>query len=138
MISRLFRFHGHNSLSFAHRQGKVVRKAGIALRYVENPRRSRYRAAVVVSKKVSKSAVVRNRIRRRIYAAVQGSVPRDAVFDLVFMVYDDRFAGIAEKELNKTIFELLQTAGIGEGNGRGYSPAAAGAGETGEGSASSV
>lgn len=49
--------------------------------------------AVVVSKKTAKSAVVRNRIRRRFYEAVrkEGSVDGKPI-DLVFVVQDPNLA----------------------------------------------
>ena len=71
MIGRSHRFHGHNSLRFVYTHGKTVRSSLLAIRAVTNPRRKDYRCAVVVSKKVSKSAVVRNRIHRRLYERIR-------------------------------------------------------------------
>ena len=65
MLGKLHRFHGYNALNLAHKQGQVVRGPAMSLKYMLNTRRQIYRVAVVVSKKVSKSAVTRNRIRRR-------------------------------------------------------------------------
>jgi len=117
MIDREHRFHGHNSLSYVYRQGKTVRLSLCMLRVAPNKRRDTYRAAVVVSKKLSKSAVVRNRIRRRVYAAVQGMVPADTAYDLVFTACSPQLAIISEKELNKIIYQLLQMSTIGKGAG---------------------
>lgn len=117
MIDREHRFHGHNSLSYVYRQGKTVRVSLCMLRVAPNTRRDTYRTAVVVSKKLSKSAVVRNRIRRRIYAAVQGIVPADMAYDLVFTACSAQLAVIPEKELNKIIYQLLQMSAIGQGKG---------------------
>jgi ribonuclease P protein component len=60
MISRAHRFHGYNSLNFVYRNGQTVRGPLFAIKYTINPKRKSYRAAVVVSKKVNKSAVARN------------------------------------------------------------------------------
>jgi ribonuclease P protein component len=67
MLSRAHRFHGFNSLRFVHRQGRVARGGLFSVKAAPNPRRSSFRVAVVVSRKVNKSAVARNRIRRRLY-----------------------------------------------------------------------
>lgn len=67
MLSRAHRFHGYNSLRYAHRNGAVARGPLFAVKAADNPKRQTYRVAVVVSRKVDKSAVARNRIRRRLY-----------------------------------------------------------------------
>lgn len=111
MIARKHRFHGHNSLSFVYSKGKVLRGQYGMLKYCRNPRRDTYRAAVVVSKKVHKSAVVRNRIRRRLYEIVRLSAIT-ANFDLVFIVHDEKVATLPADELSKLVREKLQKAGV--------------------------
>jgi ribonuclease P protein component len=69
MLSRTHRFHGYGSLKKVYANGKSVRGGLIGLKYLAGGSKP-YRVAVVVSKKVHKSAVVRNRIRRRLYVAV--------------------------------------------------------------------
>lgn len=71
-----------------------------------------YRVAVVVSRKVSKSAVIRNRIRRRVYEQVRSmgqAIPGGT--DLVFTVYSDKLATIEAAKLQKLISDLLSKAG---------------------------
>lgn len=112
MLNRSHRFHGHNSLNWAYRQGKTVRDNKLSLRYVINPKHSGYRVAVVVSRKVNKSAVVRNRIRRRIYECVRQEVDDTTnSFDLVFLVYSDELASLAATELSVLVKQLLKRAG---------------------------
>lgn len=67
MLAYNYRFHGHKSLSYVYKNGLAERGHYLTIRYTKNERRSRPRISVVVSKKVYKSAVGRNRIRRRIY-----------------------------------------------------------------------
>ncbi|HEY1064383.1 MAG TPA: ribonuclease P protein component [Candidatus Saccharimonadales bacterium] len=113
MLSRTHRFHGLNALNFAHKQGQVVRGQAISLKYALNQRRHTYRVAVVVSKKVSKSAVVRNRIRRRVYEAARtqaGLITKP--YDLIFMVYGDSVATIPAADLQKTVSDQLRKAGV--------------------------
>lgn len=113
MISKSYRFHGLGSLRFVYNKGKTVRDSQISLRYVINNRRQLHRVAVVVSKKVSKSAVVRNRIRRRIYELLreqQASINQP--YDLVFSVFSDQVATMPASELAKRISKLLKNAGV--------------------------
>lgn len=109
MISKINRFHGRKALDFVYRKGRTARTEFISLRYAPS-RRENYRLAVVVSRKVSKSAVVRNRIRRRIYETVRLQLKAPLKQDLVINVYDERVAAMAPKELEKTIGDLLQKA----------------------------
>lgn len=84
-----------------------------ALKYVLNNRRTTYRLAVVVSKKISKSAVVRNKIRRRLYEAVRLH-ESDLVqpYDLVFTVFHEQLAQIPSDELRRLVRAQFRQAGI--------------------------
>lgn len=69
--------------------------------------------AVVVSRKVHKSAVVRNRIRRRLYEVVRRAEPRmTGPFDLVFTVFSDQVAELEAAELEFLVLSKLEKAGI--------------------------
>lgn len=86
MISNEYRFHGHNSLRYVYGKGKAVRSQLFTIKYVPNSHRTRPRFSVVVSKKVIKSAVGRNRIRRRLYEYVRLNMDRmTAVHDVVII-----------------------------------------------------
>jgi ribonuclease P protein component len=86
MISSLFRFHGHNSLRYVYSNGKAVRSQLFTVKYVPNTHRKNSRFSVVVSKKVIKSAVGRNRIRRRLYEYIRINTPRiHEVHDIVII-----------------------------------------------------
>lgn len=74
MLSSKNRFHGPNSLRFVYRNGKTVHSHVCKIKYTSNPRLKNSRFAVVVSKKVHKSAVGRNRIRRRFYEAIRSQI----------------------------------------------------------------
>jgi len=113
MLDSSHRFHGYNALTLVHKQGQVVRGQAMSLKYVRNPRRQTYRVAVVVSKKVSKSAVVRNRIRRRVYEAVRQEASRiNGPYDLAFMVYDVNAASMEAAALQKMVTAQLNKAGV--------------------------
>ena len=67
MLARQYRFHGRKSLQFVLTQGRTYQSNLFRCRYIANPRQPNYRLAIIVSRKVDKRAVVRNRIRRRLY-----------------------------------------------------------------------
>src|SRR5690606_39789348 len=75
MLAYIYRFHGPNSLRFVYRNGQTVHSHVCKVKYTPNPRRNDPRFAIVVSKKVHKSAVGRNRIRRRFYEAIRKHIP---------------------------------------------------------------
>lgn len=113
MISGSHRFHGYNSLNFVYRSGDTVRGPLFALKYALNPRRKSYRAAVVVSKKVHKSAVARNRIRRRLYAAMRELGSQiDEPYDIVITVFHDTLLEEPHKNLSHQLKKELEQAGI--------------------------
>ncbi len=113
MISRQYRFHGHNSLRRVYQNGRTVRGPLFAIKYLPNPRRRRFRVAVVVSRKVSRSAVVRNRIRRRLYERVRLLTPKiNDAYDMVITVFHDTAATADSDKLDAAVTQLLGQAGI--------------------------
>lgn len=115
MIAYKNRFHGFNALKGVYAGGKTVRVQSMALRFMANPKRHEYRAAVVVSKKVHKSAVVRNRIRRRVYEVVRRQ-HLTTPFDLVFTAYSEDVATMDARALEQQITKLLTAAKITAAN----------------------
>ncbi len=113
MIAKHHRFHGLGSLRFIFNRGEVLRAPHCSLRYRLNERQQSFRVAVVVSKKVHKNAVVRNRIRRRIYEIVRG-VQDEIIspYDLVISVYSDQLLEMTPGELTATITGLFKKAGV--------------------------
>ena len=121
MIARTHRFHGYNSLRFVYQNGSAVRSPQLVLKYALNPRRSTYRAAVVVSRKVQKSAVVRNRLRRRIFEAIRAD--ESAIgqpFDLVFTVFNEQLNDLSPAKLHDLVYSQLQKAGVLDANTPGH------------------
>ena len=71
------------------------------------------RVAVVVSKKVEKTAVRRNRIRRRVYEAIRKNfelVPKRT--DYVFVVYSKEVGKMDFSELEKLLGELVEESRV--------------------------
>ncbi|MCA9332295.1 ribonuclease P protein component [Candidatus Saccharibacteria bacterium] len=112
MLSNKYRFHGHGSLRFVYQHGKNIRGQLFAIKVIENKRRETFRLAVVVSKKVSKSAVVRNRIRRRIYELVREEYDINAPFDIVITVFSDSVATMEHQKIKINLQEQLRQAGV--------------------------
>ena len=113
MITRKHRFHGYGSLRYVYQHGKTVRGQASSLKFISNPRRTTYRLAVVVSKKVSKSAVVRNRIRRRLYESIRRHEANiTQPYDLVLTVFAEQMAVIPAEELESIVLDQLKQAKI--------------------------
>lgn len=111
MIGIKHRFHGYNSLRGVYQRGQSLRGPLITLKFVRRGSRRPYRAAVVVSRKVSKSAVKRNRIRRRVYEVVRAESENIAAgTDLVFTVFDEKVSEMPAPKLRAAIQDLLQKA----------------------------
>lgn len=111
MISVAHRFHGYGSLKGVYKRGRTVRSPIITLKFDYRGPHKPYRTAIVVSKKVSKSAVTRNRIRRRVYEVVRRAENDIAPgSDLVFTVFDERVAKMEAPKLQAAVSELLKKA----------------------------
>jgi ribonuclease P protein component len=113
MIKRAHRFHGYNSLRFAYTSGQTVRGPLFAVKSALNPRRKSFRIAVVVSRKVHKSAVARNRMRRRLYELVREHEPEiKQPYDIVITVFHDGVMQEPHKNLAKQVQKQLQASGV--------------------------
>jgi ribonuclease P protein component len=113
MISRSHRFHGRKSLSYVYAHGRTARGPLFAIKAAPNTKKSGYRVAVVVSRKVNKSAVVRNRIRRRLYAAVRAQEKDlNHPHDIVITVFSDGILKEPAKSLEHQLKRQLSGAGV--------------------------
>jgi ribonuclease P protein component len=111
MLSRSHRFHGHTAVRRAYRSGKPVRGTLMSLHVLADDRLKQGKAAVVVSKKVDKSAVRRNRIRRRVYEILRRHQSElTAPAELVFTVYATEIATIPAEQLETAVLDLLKSA----------------------------
>lgn len=113
MIIRGHRFHGYGSLKYVYTRGQTVRGPFFSIRTIRNERRKTYRAAVVVSRKVHKSAVTRNRIRRRIYEVIRQLDDKiGGPYDIVVTVFHATVADLPPKELTRQVKKQLKAAGV--------------------------
>lgn len=112
MISKEHRFRHRFSVRGAYRGAKTVRNNSISLKYNSNPNHP-WRATVVVSRKVNKSAVVRNKIRRRIYAYLESNSNRiKPAHDLILSVFDDKLANIDYLDIKSDLDDLFTKANL--------------------------
>jgi ribonuclease P protein component len=113
MLSVSHRFHGHGSLRYVYKNGQAIRTRFMTIKYVDNPHRKHSRFAVVVSKKVHKGAVGRNRIRRRIYEALRHELPRiTSTHDVVILVFSSELVSLPSPELREMVQQLMEQAGL--------------------------
>lgn len=113
MLSQQHRFHGHGSLRFVYKNGKAIRTQRLTVKYSTNPHRKHSRFAVVISKKVLKSAVGRNRIRRRIYEVIRHELPKFAKpSDVVVLVFSREVMHMPPEELTSAIRDMFAEAGL--------------------------
>lgn len=107
MISRKYRFHSRGGVRATYQKGKTVRTPLISLVYAPNTHHHQ-RFGVVVSKKTLKSAVGRNRIRRRVYEAIRLELPEFTYhLDCIFVIYSQSVATMPFRELRSLIHDLL-------------------------------
>lgn len=113
MISALYRFHGHNSLRYVYANGKAVRSQTITVKTTTNDRRKYSRFSVVVSKKVIKSAVGRNRIRRRLYEYIRTHINDiEGIHDVVLICTSSELRTLPYEDISSQLDQLFIKAGL--------------------------
>ena len=112
MLSKNYRFHSRGGVKYTYKKGKTIRTPKLSLVYAKNIK-GRQRFGVVVSKKVLKTAVGRNRIRRRVYEALRLELPSyQEKNDCLFVVYSKDLKDLPFDELRSLIHSLLQQSMI--------------------------
>ena len=107
------RFHGHSSLRYVYKNGQVTRSHSITIKVVANPHRKQSRVAVVISKKVLKSAIRRNLIRRRVYECIRQKLPYlNGVYDIAIIILSSELLAVSHNDLSEQIDQLFSQAGI--------------------------
>lgn len=113
MLAFKYRFHGHGSLRYVYTHGHAVRSHLMTLKYSSHPKRKNPRVAVVISKKVIKGAVGRNRVRRRLYEIMRQELPNlNSNADVVLLVFSAEVRDLPSAELTQTVRHLLEESDI--------------------------
>lgn len=111
MINKKHRFHGRKSIKLALDSGKRRNSRVLSIRIIDNHKSQYSRAAIIISKKVFKLAVKRNRVRRRIYEILRQELPRcRRVVDMVVVVYSSKVWDMTSSELRNEIEPILYKA----------------------------
>ena len=112
MLEKKYRFHSRGGVRYVYQKGKTIRKPKMSLVFTDNTR-GFTRVAVVVSKKVDKSAVGRNKIRRRVYEAIRlnfDDLPKKR--DYIFVIYSKDFLKMSFREIESILGELVEEAKV--------------------------
>ena len=112
MLNKKYRFHSRGGVKHVYRDGKTVRGRVASLVFVPNER-GFTRVAVVVSKKVEKTAVGRNRMRRRVYEVIRRNfeyLPKNT--DYIFVVFTKEVMRMPYSELEKILGELVEESKV--------------------------
>ncbi len=113
MIPFANRFHGHGSLRYVYKNGEAIRSRLMTIKAVANSHRKVSRVAVVISKKVLKSAVGRNRIRRRVYEYIRSQLPFiDGAYDIAVIVSSSELLTIPYGDVSSQLDDLFSQAGV--------------------------
>ena len=109
MLSKKHRFYGQGAIRYINRKGRPLRSQLFTVKRVPSRQTQDFRVAVVVSKKVAKSAPRRNRIRRRIYEVIRTDAYRYAQgSDIVIVVFSDKIATMDYMELKTSLVDILK------------------------------
>lgn len=114
MIPKQNRFKGNRSIDHVYKSTRPVRSDTFNIR-VKKSGIENYRLAVVVSKKVSKSAVVRNRIRRRIFEYTRKNIATQTKIkglEIIITVFEESVATAKAEDLAAQLENLFRKAGI--------------------------
>ena len=108
MLPKRHRFHGRAALRRVFQNGVSQRSRIIIAKYTTSAPTRPTRVAVVVSKKIYKSAVKRNRIRRRIFNIVRHDMKQHLQgFDIVLTVISPDALVMTHQQLSLEITKLL-------------------------------
>jgi ribonuclease P protein component len=111
MLAKYQRFHGHNGVRRVYRLGRATRTNMATLHTLRNEKVRRTKVAIVVSKKVDKSAVRRNRIRRRMYELIRSELPNITTpTEIVVTVYSVELGEMPVAQLKQLVSELFSRA----------------------------
>ena len=100
-------------MRYVYKNGTAIRSHLFTVKYVTNPHRKHSRFSVVVSKKVHKGAVGRNRIRRRLYEIIRQELPRmERVHDIAVIALSSETMSLPFAELEEALRLAFDQAGL--------------------------
>lgn len=112
MLKRAYRLRDRRSVARVYRHGRTVRGGPLSARVAPN-QLDHSRLAVVVSKKVAKSAPARNRIRRRLFESARRRwAGIQTGHDIIISVYSAEVKELPAAELEQAMDQLLDKARV--------------------------
>lgn len=109
MLSRTHRFQGRKRIMEVYRSGRSTRGQYFNTRTLKNGGEA-FHVAVVVSKKVAKKAVERNRIRRKLYSCFNSEELKGiGAVDIIINVHSADVANTSQPELTQQLRKLIGT-----------------------------
>lgn len=108
------RFHGHSSLNYVYKNGKSFHSRLFKIKVIDNPKRKKTRAAVIISKKVLKSAVRRNRVRRQIYEYISKKIiiNNEKIYDIAIIVLSGELFSMNQVDIFDQLDQLFNQTNI--------------------------
>jgi ribonuclease P protein component len=110
MLARSNRLRRRSDIDNVYRRGKPFRGDELSLRLLPN-KHNELRLVVVVGKKVSKKAVVRNHIRRRLSALLSELADLSSPHDVVISASTD-ISLLPPEQLGQQLTDCLAQAGL--------------------------
>ncbi|MBR1802146.1 ribonuclease P protein component [Candidatus Saccharibacteria bacterium] len=112
MLSKKYRFHSRGGVRYTYQKGKTIRTPKMSLVYNDNSR-GHQRFAVVISKKVIKSAVGRNCVRRRVYEVIRLQLPEFTdKKDCIFVIYSKEIKEMPFSDLVNLVKGLIEQSKV--------------------------
>lgn len=111
MLTHKHRFHGYGSLRYLYSKGQTARTRNLMIRFTPNDQRLHSRVAVIVSKKIFKSAVKRNCSRRRIFEIVRHDFETiNGTYDFTITIFSAEVITLPHETLRDEVRQLLSSA----------------------------
>jgi ribonuclease P protein component len=108
MLKKINRINKARELQKVYRTGKTLHTPALVIKFIKGPK---FRTGFVVSKKISKKAVERNRIKRAVRERMRLSLPFLATGDYM-LVAKPSAASYKGKELSEQLADTLKRAGL--------------------------
>ena len=109
MLKVAHRLKGDNNFKRLSRKGRSFFSPGLSLRVVKNQEHNS-RCAFIVSTKISKKAVVRNKIKRRMREIVRNITPQIKQGYDILIIAKPATLKLGYKELDSETLQLLKKA----------------------------
>ena len=109
MLPRSKRVSIHRFLEVI-KKGEIIHSSFFTMRFVKTLSKSRF--AVSVPKKVAKTAVERNKIRRRVYTVLNGLIPQLEHGNYVVLIMKSGSEKLSILDLERKMYETFVKSGL--------------------------